>query len=263
MRRHAQQLARSPRGGHDWGGPGNGLGIAGVDKMARMQPVRALGTCFGWSSDVSDAIRWAAGLSVPGVPDNPTPAQVVNLSLGGSGACPSIEQLAIDDAVVAGAVVVAAAGNSASDLDSVPFSPASCNNVIAVAATTRFGDRANYSNFGSIVDIAAPGGWKPIDEGIVSLSNAGTTNADLSQAGWTYATKQGTSMAVPHVSGVISLMLAANDRLPIPNSTDPGTDRTTVPHVDSRRGVHLLKRPGRPPPLRSGFARRRRSGCGR
>lgn len=109
----------------------NGLGIAGVDQRARVLPVRAIGTCGGWASDVADAIRWAAGLPVPGVPLNPTPAKVVNLSLGGAGMCSLIEQSAIDAAVGAGTVVVAAAGNSASDLDAIPFSPASCNNVIA------------------------------------------------------------------------------------------------------------------------------------
>ncbi len=174
-----------------------------------------LGTCGGWTSDIADAIRWAAGLPVPGVAPNPTPAKVLNLSLGGASSCSAVEQAAIDDAVAAGAIVVAAVGNAASDLDSSPFSPASCDNVIAVAATTRFGDRANYSNFGSIVDIAAPGGLQltSSDERILSLSNAGLTTADLTPSGWTYSYKQGTSMAAPHVSGVVSLMLAANSGL--------------------------------------------------
>ena len=103
----------------------NGLGIAGVDQRASVLPVRVLGTCGGWASDIADAIRWAAGLPVPGLPLNPTPAKVLNLSLGGPGGCSSIEQSAIDAAVGAGAIVVAAAGNSASDLDTIPFSPAS------------------------------------------------------------------------------------------------------------------------------------------
>jgi len=169
----------------------NGIGIAGIDQRAHELAVRALGTCGGWVSDIADAIRWAVGLPVPGVATNPAPAKVLNLSLGGSGSCSAIEQSAIDAAVGAGAVVVAAAGNNAVDLDSAPFSPVSCNNVIAVAAATRFGDRADYSNFGSIVDISAPGGLKLTskDEEIISLSNAGTTTPDRSGAGWTYSYK--------------------------------------------------------------------------
>ena len=103
----------------------NGIGVAGIDRRARVQPTGALGTCGGYSSDVDDAIRWAAGLPMPGVPSNPTPANVVNLSLGGSGACSSIEQSAIDASVAAGAVVAVAVGKSASDLDAASFSPAS------------------------------------------------------------------------------------------------------------------------------------------
>ena len=82
--------------------PNNGLGVAGVDQQARVQPVRAIGTCGGWASDVADAIRWAAGLPVPGVPLNPTPAKVLNLSLGGAWPCSLIEQSAIDAAVAPG-----------------------------------------------------------------------------------------------------------------------------------------------------------------
>jgi len=111
---------------------------------------------------------------------NPTPARVLNLSLGGASPCSAIEQSVIEqsaiDAVVAiGAVVIVAAGNFAADLDTSSFSLASCNNVITVAATSRFDDRADYSNFGSIVGIAAPGGLQLTanDERILSLSNTG------------------------------------------------------------------------------------------
>ena len=216
----------------------NGLGIAGVDQRARVLPVRALGTCGGWASDVADAIRWAAGLPVPGLPPNSTPAKILNLSLGDPGACSAIEQSAIDAAVGAGAAVVAAVGNTGADLDATPFSPASCNNVIAVAATTRFGDRADYSNFGSVVDVAAPGGLKLTSdsEGIVSLSNVGTTGADLSPTGWTYTSKQGTSMAAPHVSGVISLMLSANPALS-PSQIEQILKQSSRPFSPSPRGA--------------------------
>ena len=193
----------------------NDVGISGVDQRSRLQPIRVLGVCGGLLSDEISAIRWAAGLPVVGTPTNRTPADVINLSLGGFGACGVAEQRAIDDAVSAGAVVVVAAGNSNVDLDVIEVAPTKCNNVIAVAAATSFGDRADYSNFGSIVDISAPGGLtlNAEQEGILSLSNAGTTAPDLRDTGWTYSYKQGTSMAAPHVSGVISLMLAANGQL--------------------------------------------------
>ena len=200
---------------------GNAIGVAGVDQQARIQPVRVLGACGGLSSDVAEAIRWAAGLPVPGEPINPTPAKVVNLSLGGPGPCPAIEQAAIDAAVAAGAVIVVAAGNTLSDLDdpAATTSPANCDNVITVAATTHIGDRAGYSNFGSFVDIAAPGGdeiTQPVveDEKILSTLNTGLTDPDLDDdTGWTYGHYQGTSMAAAHISGVVSLMLAANPDL--------------------------------------------------
>jgi len=218
----------------------NSVGMAGVDQASTVLPVRVLGVCGGYASDVAAGIRWAAGLPVSGVPDNPTPARVINLSFGGVAQCSMIEQDSIDAAVAAGSVVVAAAGNGASDLDTIPFSPASCSNVIAVAATSRFGDRANYSNFGSIVDIAAPGGLKLTSdsEGIVSLSNTGTTTADLTSAGWTYSSKQGTSMAAPHVSGVISLMLAANSSLS-PPQVEQILKQTARPFPISPRGARF------------------------
>ena len=90
----------------------NGIGVAGINQVSKIQPLRVLGKCGGYTSDIADAIRWAAGLTVTGVPANPTPDRVVNISLGGSGACGSTFQNAINAAVAAGTVVVVAAGNS-------------------------------------------------------------------------------------------------------------------------------------------------------
>lgn len=124
----------------------NNRGVAGVAYDAKVQPLRALGACGGYESDIADAIVWAAGGPVPDLPVNPTPVKVINLSLGGPGACHSLFQEAIDQATERGAVVVVAAGNEA--LDAANSAPANCANVISVGATDREGARADYSNFG-------------------------------------------------------------------------------------------------------------------
>ena len=179
----------------------NAQGIAGINWVSKIQPVRVLGRCGGYSSDIIDAMRWAAGIPVAGAPNNATPARVMNLSFGGSGACGTSYQNAINDVIARGAVVVVAAGNSGVDASNA--SPANCDGVIAVGATTRSGARASYSNFGSLVAISAPG------SSILSTLNTGTTVP----AADTYAFYSGTSMATPHVVGVVSLMLSMNPAL--------------------------------------------------
>ena len=187
----------------------NGNGIAGINQVSKIVPVRVLGKCGGYTSDIVDGMRWAAGLSVSGVPVNQYPARVLSLSLGGGGACSSTYQNAINDITAAGAVVVVAAGNSNADAGS--YSPASCNGVVTVAATGKSGNRSYYSNYGDTVEIAAPGGDSRADNGytILSTLNTGTSSPGSD----TYAYYQGTSMATPHVSGVVSLMLSANSSL--------------------------------------------------
>src|SRR5690606_35071991 len=109
----------------------NAKGVAGVAFGARVQPVRVLGHGRGCTSDITDAIVWASGGTVSGVPANATPAEVINMSLGGGGYCSSTYQNAINSAVSRGTVVVVAAGNSNANVAN--FTPASCSNVIAVA----------------------------------------------------------------------------------------------------------------------------------
>ena len=179
----------------------NANGVAGVAFNAKIMPLRVLGRCGGFNSDISDAIVWAAGGAVPGIPNNPNPVEVINMSLGGAGSCGQATQDAINVAVAAGTVVVVAAGND--DQDASGFEPANCSNVIVVGATGRSGAKAYYSNFGSTVDVSAPGGTP--SNPILSTINTGTTI----QAAEGYTGFQGTSMATPHVAGTVALMQSA------------------------------------------------------
>ena len=202
----------------------NNLGVAGVNWFARIVPVRVLGVCGGTLSDLTAAISWAAGIAVPNVPPNPNPAKVINLSLGyylGAGkTCalndPSL-QSAINDVTAQGVSVVVAAGND--NADATMYSPASCNNTVTVAATARDNTKAWYSNFGPLIDVAAPGGETKDANGVIDENNDGKPDGVLSTllnsngSQFIHASYQGTSMAAPHVTGVISLMLAKNPAL--------------------------------------------------
>lgn len=172
----------------------NSTGVAGTAFNAKVVPVRVLGKCGGYTSDIADAIVWASGGTVSGVPANANPAEVINLSLGGGGSCSTTYQNAINGAVGRGTTVVVAAGNSNTNVSSSV--PANCPNVIAVAATTSAGARASFSNYGTGIDISAPG------QGILSTLNSGTTTPGSAS----YASYNGTSMAAPHVAGVVALM---------------------------------------------------------
>lgn len=187
----------------------NGKGIAGVAFGARILPVRVLGKCGGAISDIADAIVWASGGSVSGVPANPNPAKVINMSLGGGGACGTTFQNAINSARSRGTTVVVAAGNENQNASN--SSPANCSGVVAVAALDRQGNRASYSNFGTTVDVAAPGGETASSgyDGILSTLNSGTTT----QSTENYVFYQGTSMATPHVAGLVALMLSKSPSL--------------------------------------------------
>ena len=176
----------------------NGKGMAGTAWGAKVVPVRVLNGCgSGLMSDVADGITWAAGGTVSGVPANPFPARVLNLSLGGNGNCSITYQQAIDDATGRGASVVVAAGND--NLNAGFYQPGNCQGVIVASSLMPDGTRGNSANYGPVVDLAAPG------ENIWSTwASGGRTPTSES-----YTFLSGTSMAAPFVSGVIALAQAA------------------------------------------------------
>ena len=187
----------------------NASGVAGIAFNAKIVPARVLGKCGGFTSDIADAIIWVSGGSVAGVPANANPAKVINISLGGIGACDNTSQNAINSARSRGTSVIVAAGNE--NHNASQDSPANCSGVVTVASVNRSGGRSYFSNFGTIVEVAAPGGdmRTSASNGILSTLNTGTTSPGSD----TYAFYQGTSMATPHVVGVVALMLSVKPTL--------------------------------------------------
>ena len=187
----------------------NSEGIAGTAPGAWLQHVRVLGTCGGNLADIADGIIWASGGNVPGLPVNPTPARVLNLSIQGGGACGTTYQAAINSARSRNSVVIVAAGNNA--IPATESTPGNCQGVVTVAANGPAGVRAVYSNYGPAVAVSAPGGDSSNSQldGILSTINLGTTTP--AAAG--YNMMDGTSMAAPYVAGVAALMLSRNFNL--------------------------------------------------
>jgi serine protease len=173
----------------------NGVGISGVAPSAKVVSARVLNACgTGVLSSASDAVMWASGGSVSGIPNNTHPVNVINLSLVGPGQCSKSMQDSVDYATSHGVVVIAGAGNDNNDVSN--SQPANCHGVITVGNTQENGARANDSNYGATIDIAAPG------TNIYSTYNDGTRALGAES----YAYLSGTSMATPMVSGVVALV---------------------------------------------------------
>jgi len=210
---HAAGIASSFHGTHVAGTIGahtdNGTGVAGVDWAARIMPIRVLGKDGGSDFDIAQAIRFAAGLPNGSGTVSAQRADVINMSLGGAGTSAAMHD-AVAAARAAGVIVVVAAGNE--DQDATGFVPASFPEVVCVSAVDMQAQKAPYSNFGSAIDVAAPGGDTSVDrDGNGYVDGVLSTLADDSGGAPVpiYKFYQGTSMASPHVAGVVALMQAA------------------------------------------------------
>ena len=194
-------------------------GIAGGAPLASVMPVRVISSCGGWLSDVLDGMRWAVGLPVAGLPTNPQPARVLNLSLGTTQpgvACSPTIQAVVDEVRATGATIVVSTGNDGADAISVP---AACQGVIAVTASTKTAQRASYANAGAGTTLAAPGGGCvtgapsgcDVDPNldIYSLVAVATHDGVTEQ----YVMNAGTSFAAPHVAAAAALLLERNPQL--------------------------------------------------
>lgn len=196
----------------------NNGGMVGAAPGVKVLPVRVLGKCYGSDSDIQAAMLWAAGIPVPGVPDNPNPARVINMSLGGSGSCSASYQDVVNRVRSVGTVIVAAAGNSAGGPVSTP---GNCDGVIAVLALLWIpGAKVGFSDLGPEISIAAPGGnCINIAAGtaclypILAATDIGTQGALASSWTDSFNASLGTSYSSPLVAGVAGLMFSARPSL--------------------------------------------------
>lgn len=196
----------------------NNVGIAGINWNGYVLPVRVIGRCGGFNSDVIAGILWAAGLSVPDVPANPYPAQVVNISLGSQGSCDAASADAINQVTAAGALVVVAAGNEGGPVDS----PANCPGAMAILGLRQVGTKVGFSSLGKEIALGAPGGnCVNITAGLPCLYSIDTTTnfgvSSPAENGYTDKSSAnqnvGTSFSAPIVSGIAGLMLSVNGNL--------------------------------------------------
>jgi subtilisin family serine protease len=194
------------------GAAGNdGVGVTGVNWTVRIRPVRVIGVAgFGSYYDIAQGILYAAGLPADngtgGTVTAPSGARIINVSLGGSSSSGTLHN-AVIAATNAGALVIAAAGNSG---NTSLLYPAAYAEALSVSAVGPDGLLAAYSSYGSTVDIAAPGGNLDLGDasfGVLSSAWDFVTNSPI------YDSWDGTSMATPHVSGVAALILSQSPTL--------------------------------------------------
>jgi serine protease len=201
----------------------NGIGMAGVGWGLKVMPVRVLGKCGGYDSDIIAGMKWAAGIAVPGLPANANKAKVLNLSLGGGGTCGTsgtgaLYRDAITQINAAGSSIVVAAGNSAGQAVGLP---GNCPGVITVAALRHVGTKVGFSSLGTEVTIAAPGGncinigtGQPCLYPMISTTNSGSTSPVAADGAYTGSgASVGTSFSAPIVSGIVGLMASVRPGL--------------------------------------------------
>lgn len=196
----------------------NGLGIAGAAHGVRILPVRVLGKCGGYDSDIQAGMYWAAGIDQDGLAGSATPARVINMSLGGGGACDSAYAETVAAVRARGAVIVAAAGNSTGHSVGTP---ANCAGVIGVAGLRHAGSKVGFSDLGPEITISAPGGncinigaGEPCLYPIATTSNSGTREPAAAIYTDSYNhISVGTSFSTPLVSAVVALMVTARPSL--------------------------------------------------
>jgi serine protease len=218
----------------------NSTGIAGISWGVRILPVRVLGKCLGRDSDILDGMRWAAGLHVDGVPDNTHPAQIINMSLGGTGSCASYQQTVINEVLAQGVLIVVSAGNEGGPVDS----PANCVGVAGVAGLRNVGTKVGFSSLGPQVALSAPAGNCVNSSGacvypIDTTSNAGMTTPTINGYTDQLNPSLGTSFSAPIVSGIAALMVSVNSHLTAPqliarlkegSAAFPVSSDTTIPN---------------------------------
>jgi serine protease len=189
----------------------NDVGVAGMTWSAFLLPIRALGKCGGYDSDIIAGMQWAVGMSATGVPDNPYPADLINLSVGAAGSCPSAYADAVATLASMGVLIVASAGNASGPVDA----PGNCAGVLGVAGLRNVGTKVGYSSFGPQVGISAPAGNCVNSSGACLRSIDTTTNSGLTVPAQSIYTNElnpnlGTSFAAPIVTGIAALMRSVN-----------------------------------------------------
>ena len=225
----------------------NQSGVAGLTWSGWILPVRALGKCGGYDSDIIAAMLWSGGVPVDGVPLNPYPARVINMSLGGQGACSQGYGNAVTQLAARGVLVAASVGNEGGPV----VAPANCPGVAGVGGIRHVGTKVGFSNLGPGVAISAPGGncvnigaGQPCLFSIDTTTNLGTRQPGASGYTDQFQFNVGTSFSAPIVSGILGLMVSVNGRLsseqliarlqegatrPFPTSAEPTVPVCRVP----------------------------------